>query len=41
MNHSGDDGIELWDEEDGFFYDVLSLARWAHEPMQSALDGRA
>ncbi|HEY9657393.1 MAG TPA: hypothetical protein V6C65_02935, partial [Allocoleopsis sp.] len=25
MNHLGSDGIELWDEEDGFFYDVLSL----------------
>ena len=25
MNHRGDDGIGLWDEEDGFFYDVLQL----------------
>ena len=25
MNHRGDDGIGLWDEEDGFFYDVLHL----------------
>lgn len=23
MNHIGGDGTELWDEEDGFFYDVL------------------
>ncbi|HYE72095.1 MAG TPA: glucosidase, partial [Blastocatellia bacterium] len=25
MNHRGDDGITLWDDEDGFFYDVLHL----------------
>jgi mannosylglycerate hydrolase MGH1-like protein len=25
IDHRGDDGIELWDEEDGFYYDVLSL----------------
>ena len=25
MNHIGDDGISLWDEEDGFYYDVLHL----------------
>ncbi|UFP94923.1 MGH1-like glycoside hydrolase domain-containing protein [Gloeobacter morelensis] len=25
MNHIGGDGIALWDEEDGFFYDVLHL----------------
>ncbi|MGB0561457.1 MAG: MGH1-like glycoside hydrolase domain-containing protein [Spirulinaceae cyanobacterium] len=25
MNHLGDDATELWDEEDGFFYDVLHL----------------
>ena len=23
MNHRGDDGMSLWDEEDGFFYDVV------------------
>ena len=23
MNHMGDDGLSLWDEQDGFFYDVL------------------
>src|SRR3954447_7666783 len=22
-NHVGADGVELWDEEDGFFYDIL------------------
>ncbi len=25
MNNAGHDGIALWDEEDGFFYDVLHL----------------
>lgn len=25
MNHLGDDKTQLWDEEDGFFYDVLHL----------------
>ena len=25
MNNLGDDGISLWDEEDGFYYDVLHL----------------
>jgi hypothetical protein len=23
MNHMGDDGVSLWDNHDGFFYDVL------------------
>jgi hypothetical protein len=25
MNHRGQDGIEMWDEADGFYYDVLHL----------------
>jgi hypothetical protein len=25
MNHMGEDGVQLWDENDGFFYDVLRL----------------
>ena len=25
MNHIGDDETQLWDQEDGFFYDVLNL----------------
>ena len=25
MNHIGDDGISLWDEDDGFYYDVLHI----------------
>ena len=28
MNHLGEDGLCLWDEEDGFFYDVLQSAGW-------------
>lgn len=31
MNDLGDDGIELWDEQDGFYYDVLHM----HETGQS------
>ena len=27
MNHRGNDGVGMWDEKDGFFYDVLALAR--------------
>jgi hypothetical protein len=33
MSHMGSDGIELWNEEDGFFYDVLHTPRGAH-PMK-------
>ncbi|MFM9905466.1 MAG: MGH1-like glycoside hydrolase domain-containing protein [Pyrinomonadaceae bacterium] len=25
MNHRGEDGVSLWDEDDGFYYDVLHL----------------
>ncbi|MGH2557710.1 MAG: MGH1-like glycoside hydrolase domain-containing protein, partial [Thermomicrobiales bacterium] len=31
MNDVGSQGIELWDEEDGFFYDVLHLPNGATE----------
>jgi hypothetical protein len=34
MNHMGRDGIELWNEEDGFFYDVLSLPNGDHFPLK-------
>jgi hypothetical protein len=35
MNHLGaDDGFRLWDEEDGFFYDVLHLPDGAHLPLR-------
>src|SRR5215469_10148858 len=30
MNNRGGERIELWDEEDGFFYDVLHLAEGNH-----------
>ncbi len=30
MNHRGKDGIELWDEADGFFYDVLHFPNGDH-----------
>src|SRR4029077_4670331 len=30
----GQDGTGLWNEEDGFFYDVLRLPDGAHFPMQ-------
>jgi len=25
MNHRGKEGVTLWDEEDGFYYDVLHI----------------
>jgi hypothetical protein len=34
MDHRGDDGLELWDEEDGFFYDVLHLSNGDHVKMR-------
>ncbi len=34
MNHRGDDGISLWDEQDGFFYDVLHTSDGDHFPMR-------
>ncbi|MBI3476271.1 MAG: glucosidase [Acidobacteria bacterium] len=34
MSHRGDDGIGLWNEEDGFFYDVLKLPDGVHFPMK-------
>src|SRR5664279_4638930 len=34
MSHRGDDGIGLWNEEDGFFYDVLKLPDGNHFPMK-------
>ena len=30
MNNRGGEGIELWDEEDGFYYDVLHLPDGSH-----------
>jgi Glycosyl hydrolase family 63 C-terminal domain len=34
MDHRGGEGIELWDEEDGFYYDVLHLANGDHIKMR-------
>ncbi|HWT03745.1 MAG TPA: hypothetical protein VN256_26080 [Pyrinomonadaceae bacterium] len=34
MNNLGHDGIELWNEEDGFFYDVLHLPDGTHFPLK-------
>jgi hypothetical protein len=31
MNHMGENGVTLWDEEDGFYYDVLHVP--GHEPL--------
>jgi len=34
MNNRGGHGIELWDEEDGFYYDVLHLPDGAHHKLK-------
>jgi len=34
MNHIGHEGIELWDENDGFYYDVLHLLDGRHIQMK-------
>lgn len=34
MNHMGDDGLSLWDEQDGFFYDVLHTQDGQRIPMR-------
>jgi mannosylglycerate hydrolase MGH1-like protein len=34
MSHRGADGEGLWDEQDGFFYDVLRLPGGEHLPMK-------
>ena len=41
MNNIGGEGIELWDEEDGFFYDVLHLPDGRTAAAEGPLDGRA
>ena len=40
MDRIGDNHDELWDEEDGFFYDVLRLPDGQRTAAQGALDGR-
>jgi hypothetical protein len=34
MNNIGRDGIQLWDERDGFYYDVMHLTEGAQIPMR-------
>ena len=35
MGHrGGHDGLSLWDDQDGFFYDVLHLATGEHQPLK-------
>ncbi len=34
MNHMGDDGLSLWNSEDGFFYDVLHLPDGTRLPLR-------
>ena len=34
MSNRGGDGVDLWDEEDGFFYDVLHLPSGDHVPLK-------
>ena len=41
MNHIAGEGPRLWDEEDGFYYDVLRLPDGRERPAARALDGRA
>ena len=40
MDRIGDNQDELWDEEDGFFYDVLRLPDGQRPAAQGPLDGR-
>ena len=41
MDPIGDNPDEMWDEEDGFFYDVLRLPDGSGPAAQGALAGRA
>ena len=41
INHLGSDGDGMWNEEDGFFYDVLHMPDDGARPAEGALDGRA
>jgi Mannosylglycerate hydrolase MGH1-like glycoside hydrolase domain len=34
MNNMGGEGIGLWDEQDGFYYDVLHMSDGAHIPVK-------
>ena len=41
MSHRGNDGMGLWDEKDGFFYDVLTLPDGTQTSHANSLYGRA
>ncbi len=41
MNDIGGEGVALWDDDDGFFYDVLRLSRWGHDAPAGPLARRA
>jgi hypothetical protein len=41
MNPSGHDKTQLWDDEDGFFYDVLHFPNGHRAEPQGAIDGGA
>jgi len=34
INHLGDDGTGMWDETDGFYYDVLNMPDGSHQPLK-------
>ena len=34
INNLGDDGSRMWNEEDGFFYDVMHLPDGRHKPLR-------
>jgi len=34
INHLGDDGVGMWDEEDGFFYDALHMSDGGSVPLK-------
>jgi len=34
INHLGNDGVGMWDEKDGFFYDVLHTPDGSHVPLK-------
>src|SRR5436190_16996036 len=35
MNNRGEDGVSLWNDEDGFFYDVLHVPNMGEIPMKT------
>ena len=34
MNHLGTDGLSMWDDEDGFYYDELHLSGKMPQPLK-------